>query len=282
MAIDFMPPFVAFLHSMPAADGFCVYLGFDESGEPVEIPDGAVGWRVRRCTDSLKGGAPSLVYSKEGPPLIVPLGATVEDLRREVGAGHPNAPGKYRLDFVGQDGRSIRGAPACYVMLGRARTSVVAPGEGGSAASLLDGGTDAPLDRLLGFVGQLVDLIRDQHDSNAQTARVALEQASKVIDATANVLSRLDQAAAAAATAAAAGAQPQAPQPPAEPGPDPTVQLVEHVAPLIKPFADSIAPIAGNALSAVLAKYAMRQASDEATKVRILDPAGRPVNGVQH
>src|SRR5437762_1968054 len=83
-------------------------LAFTLSGEPFEVPSAAIGWRVRKMKPK---GAPEVVYSREGGiPLILPIEADIDDLRRA-------APieGRYRVDAVDEHNRMIAGAPAGYV-----------------------------------------------------------------------------------------------------------------------------------------------------------------------
>jgi hypothetical protein len=81
-------------------------LAFNLNGEPFDVPSTATGWRVRRMKQK---GAPEVVYSKDGLPLVLSLDADLDDLRRETGA-----PGRYRLDPV-EGHRPIPNAPVGYV-----------------------------------------------------------------------------------------------------------------------------------------------------------------------
>jgi len=85
-------------------------LAFDEDGEPIDLPPVAVGWRVKRMKATR--GAPGLVYGSNGAPLVVPLDADVEDLRREVGT-----PGRYRLEAVDERRRVIDEVKAAVVII---------------------------------------------------------------------------------------------------------------------------------------------------------------------
>jgi hypothetical protein len=55
-------------------------------------------------------GAPEVVYGRDGVPLILPIDADIEDLRREA-----RADGRYRLDSVDEQNRPIPVAVAGYV-----------------------------------------------------------------------------------------------------------------------------------------------------------------------
>ena len=53
-------------------------LAFNLNGEPFEVPDGAVAWRVRKLKSR---GAPEVIYGREGTPLVLPIEADMDDLR---------------------------------------------------------------------------------------------------------------------------------------------------------------------------------------------------------
>jgi hypothetical protein len=84
-------------------------LAFTLNGEPFEIPQPAVGWRVRKLKPK---GAPEIVYGRDGIPLTLPIDADMDDLRREA-----RLEGRYRLDPVDDHGRTIGNAPAGYVCI---------------------------------------------------------------------------------------------------------------------------------------------------------------------
>jgi hypothetical protein len=83
-------------------------LAFNMNGEPFEVPTSATGWRVRRMKPK---GAPEVVYGRDGLPVVLPLDASVDDLRDAV-----EAPGRYRVDPVA-DHHAIPNAPAGYVFV---------------------------------------------------------------------------------------------------------------------------------------------------------------------
>jgi hypothetical protein len=84
-------------------------LAFNLNGEPFDLPLTATGWRVRRFKSK---GAPEVVYSREGTPLVLPIEADMDDLRREA-----RAEGRYRLDAIDEHSRPIAGAPPAYVCI---------------------------------------------------------------------------------------------------------------------------------------------------------------------
>jgi hypothetical protein len=73
---------------------------FNLAGEPFEVPATAGGWRMRRLKPK---GPPEVVYGREGTPLVLPIDADMDALRREA-----RAEGRYRLDPVDDRSRMIR------------------------------------------------------------------------------------------------------------------------------------------------------------------------------
>jgi hypothetical protein len=67
-------------------------------------------------------GAPEVVYSKDGVPLVAPIEAGVEELRNLVGA-----PGRYRLDAVDDNGRTVEDLPAAYVIVPARNEAAASP-----------------------------------------------------------------------------------------------------------------------------------------------------------
>jgi hypothetical protein len=82
-------------------------LAFNVNGEPFEVPATATWWRVRKLKSK---GAPEVVYGKDGLPLVIPIDADLDDLRRESGAS-----GRYRLDPVDESFKPLPNAMAGYV-----------------------------------------------------------------------------------------------------------------------------------------------------------------------
>jgi hypothetical protein len=82
-------------------------LAFNLNGEPFELPSAAVGWRVRKMKPK---GAPEVVYSRDGVPLILPIDADIDDLRRAA-----RSEGRFRLDPVDEHNRMLANASAGYV-----------------------------------------------------------------------------------------------------------------------------------------------------------------------
>jgi hypothetical protein len=102
--------------------GACYPLGFSLQGDPIDVPEGAVGWRVRRLRAGDKGGAPELVY-ENARPLVLPLEATPEELIERVGG----RPGRYRLDPVDSNGRPLRDSVPAYALIDRTANAAQEP-----------------------------------------------------------------------------------------------------------------------------------------------------------
>src|SRR5437868_4937433 len=86
-------------------------LAFNANGDSFEVPATVTGWRVRRMKPR---GAPELVYGRDGRPLTIPVESDLDDLREAVGA-----VGKYRLDPINDDGKTIDDVPAAYIQVVR-------------------------------------------------------------------------------------------------------------------------------------------------------------------
>jgi hypothetical protein len=71
-----------------------VPLARDPEGNPIELPQGTVGWRVRRQT----GGRPRLVLDSRKVPMTFPLDYTIADAEDIL------PPGNYLLDGIDERG----------------------------------------------------------------------------------------------------------------------------------------------------------------------------------
>lgn len=147
-------------------------LAFNLNGDAFDVPANAVGWRVRKMKSK---GAPEVAYGRNGQPLVLPIEADVDDLRAEV-----NAPGRYRLDPVDDENKTIAGAPAGYVMVHE--LAPVAPSAAAQSASL------APLPEASQSV--VLESIR----MNAEIARMCLDRFPMMMEAAAMVLRAADGA----------------------------------------------------------------------------------------
>ncbi len=80
-------------------------LAYDANGEPLNVPESAIGWRVRRGGG--RRGRPRIVFNHDGRQLEIGIESTIHDL-----ADHDCAPGRYKLEAVTADGRLIPGCVA--------------------------------------------------------------------------------------------------------------------------------------------------------------------------
>jgi hypothetical protein len=95
----------AAIRAAERSEAMRIPLGHDAQGQPIDVPERAAAWRVRRHAGGR--GRPGLVYGRDGTPLVVPITATAEDLRAE-GAGG----GTYRLEALDAEGRPLAGTIA--------------------------------------------------------------------------------------------------------------------------------------------------------------------------
>jgi hypothetical protein len=72
-------------------------LARDQFGNPIELPEGAVGWRIRRRT----GGRPRLVLDSKKQVMLFPLDYSITDVEDIV------PPGNYLLDAVDKTGEPL-------------------------------------------------------------------------------------------------------------------------------------------------------------------------------
>ncbi len=143
-------------------------IAYNINGEAFDLPATATGWRVRRMKPR---GAPEVVYSKEGLPVIAPIEAGIEDLRPLVGA-----PGRYRLDAVDDHGRTVENLPAAYV---------VVPSRGGADAQvqlphierIADGGASVVMAEAMRLNTELAKSIVDRFPQMMQAAAELLRAA---------------------------------------------------------------------------------------------------------
>jgi hypothetical protein len=85
-------------------------LAFNSEGDPFDVPATTVGWRIKRYQPGR--GAPEMVYSSGGLPLVIPIEAGIDELRRAV-----VTPGKYRLDPVDDHHRVVRDTDTAVVFV---------------------------------------------------------------------------------------------------------------------------------------------------------------------
>ena len=80
-------------------------LAFDVDGNPLDVPEDAESWRVRR--NGGRGRPRALFDSETGLQLDIPITSKIEDLIERVPEPH-----RYRLEAVDRDGRIIPGLVA--------------------------------------------------------------------------------------------------------------------------------------------------------------------------
>jgi len=89
-------------------------LARDADGNLIELPDGAVGWRIRRQT----GGRPRLVLDSRKQPMLFSLDYTIADVEDVL------APGSYLLDAVDKNGEPLGVTVAVSIGMPRNAESV--------------------------------------------------------------------------------------------------------------------------------------------------------------
>lgn len=85
------------MSAQPDRSPSTVPLARDADGNVIELPDGAVGWRIRRQT----GGRPRLLLDSRKQPMLFPLDYTIAD------ADDILSPGNYLLDAVDKNGEPL-------------------------------------------------------------------------------------------------------------------------------------------------------------------------------
>lgn len=140
-------------------------LAYNVNGEPFEVPAHATHWRVRKIKPK---GAPEVVYSRDGVPLLLPIDADIEALREDI----DGSPGRYRVDALDGNGRAIEGASG-YVMI---HSGAQRPSTPASAASASD--------------SALIEAMR----INAELARAVIERFPAMMESAAQLVRAADGA----------------------------------------------------------------------------------------
>jgi hypothetical protein len=91
-----------------------VPLARDAEGNHIEIPEGAIGWRIRRQT----GGRPRLVLDSRKQPMMFPLDYTIADVEDVL------SPGNYLLDVVDKNGEPLGVTVAASIGMPRNAESI--------------------------------------------------------------------------------------------------------------------------------------------------------------
>lgn len=142
-------------------------LAFNIHGERFDLPEQATALLVKHLKG--KGGPPPVVYAHDGTPLHMPVDATLDDLKAMV-----TASGRYRLDPVDENGRTIPNAQSAYVQV-----NLETP-----AASAVAGASDKPTDNVV------IEAIRSQ----SAMALAVIERFPQMMDSAANLLRAADGA----------------------------------------------------------------------------------------
>lgn len=174
-------------------------LAIDQNGELFELPEDATAWRVRRFSKSGKG-APEPVF-RDGARLTIPINADADELHEALRhCIDDDLGGKYRLDPIDEDGRSVGGGGA-YVLFGSSE------GGGGRAPQASDNGA---LTKALECNFRLVNSVVDALKVISTQYAAAMESSAKAASLRARNLPDIDPTAlvpiADAATALAATA----------------------------------------------------------------------------
>ncbi len=141
-------------------------LAFTKDGEPFEVHDDAVAWRICKMANR---GKPAVVMTQNGP-LLLPIDATGDDLARLV------HPGKYRLDPVDDEGAALQTQPA-YAVVGEQPKTITDTGSAGSdelVARLLDQN-----DRMFRTVTECMQVMTSKYVDVMNSAARLLEAADK-------------------------------------------------------------------------------------------------------
>jgi hypothetical protein len=138
-------------------------LAFNSNGESFDLPATVTGWRVRRLKPR---GAPELVYGKDGRPLTITIEADIDELRNAV-----VTPGRYRLDAINDDGKSVENVPAAYVQVVRLER------EPAAAVSTMSSTSDDILREAMRFNTELAKSVIDQFPAMMMSAAELLRAA---------------------------------------------------------------------------------------------------------
>lgn len=141
-------------------------LAFTVTGDTFEVPSTVTAWRVRRLKPR---GAPELVYARDGRPLTLPIEADLDDLHEAV-----TTAGKYRLDPIGDDGKSVENVPAAYIQ--------VAKGERNAGVDhAADRVTDPRVDSTVAGLGQaVVEAVRLNAEALRQNAEISMRAVDRL------------------------------------------------------------------------------------------------------
>ena len=155
-------------------------LAFDMNGDPIVLPAHAQYWRVRRFRSPGSRGAPEVVTTREGGPLILPIDVGFIEFKEIV----ENVPGRYRLDPIDEKRKIISNAPAVYL------TIAEHPPRNGTGLPELGALSDGPDSVLRELARANVEMAR----VNADVSRNIADRFAGIMQAAAEVIRAADGA----------------------------------------------------------------------------------------
>ncbi len=155
-------------------------LAFDMNGDAIVLPAHAQYWRVRRFRSPGSRGAPEVVTTREGAPLILPIDVGFIEFKEIV----ENVPGRYRLDPIDDKRKIISNAPAAYL------TIADQPPRNGAGLPDLGGAGDGPDTVLRELARANVEMAR----VNADVSRNIADRFAGIMQAAAEVIRAADGA----------------------------------------------------------------------------------------
>ena len=194
-------------------------LAFDVDGNPLDVPEDAESWRVRR--NGGRGRPRAIFDSETGLQLDIPITSKIDDLIERV-----SEPDRYRLEAVDREGRLIPGVVAIVEV-----AEVPSTPEEEAAKKELKPETEA-LREMTAFARQLVDA----NNRTMQALASAFGQVHPVQPPTAPIV-----------------VEHSAPEQPAQEGikPEQIMQMVMQLAPmLVNAFKSAVATASGAGVGA--------------------------------
>ncbi|MCA9675161.1 MAG: hypothetical protein KC464_09015 [Myxococcales bacterium] len=142
-------------------------LAYDMNGDAIVLPAHAQYWRVLRFRSPGSRGAPEVVTTREGAPMILPIDVGFIEFKETV----ENVPGRYRLDPIDDKRKTISNAPAAYLTIGE-----LPPRNG---VGLVDGGAtlDGPEAALRELARANVEMARVNADLSTATRAIVEREA---------------------------------------------------------------------------------------------------------
>jgi hypothetical protein len=146
-------------------------LANDINGDPVEVPEAARFWRLRRHLGGR--GASVVVTNEDNAAVMLPIGASYAEFHDAV----RGAAGKYTLYPCDGDGRPMKGAAVAHVFISEGpRNSNVAAQPGGDALT------------------QLIGLLRETVDANTAMCKEVIGKYAGTLTSNAELIRAVDGA----------------------------------------------------------------------------------------